>query len=65
MNRAPLPYPVGEVDADGLDRVEALVADASAVEGVANVHEGSSYFAERIIRRAIEQGALQVVELAA
>lgn len=48
------------VDADGLDIIEALVADASAIEGVANVHEGSSYYAERLIRRAIEQGNLAV-----
>jgi hypothetical protein len=49
------------VDADGLDVIEALVADATAVEGVANVHEGSGYFAERVIRRAVEQGTLVVI----
>lgn len=57
-----LQYPIGEVDADGLDRVEALVADATAVEGVANVHEGSGYFAERVIRRALQQGSLCLPE---
>ena len=48
------------IDEDGLDIIEALVADATAVEGVANVHEGGDYFAERVIRRAIEQGNLRV-----
>ena len=48
------------IDEDGLDIIEALVADATAVEGVANVHEGGGYFAERVIRRAIEQGNLRV-----
>lgn len=49
------------VDADGLDVIEALVADATAVEGVANVHEGGDSFAERVIRRAVEQGTLIVI----
>lgn len=40
--------------------MEGLVANAVAVEGVANVHEGSSYFAERVIRRAIKQGTLKL-----
>ncbi len=48
------------IDADGNDRIEALVLDATAIEGVANVHEGSGYFAERVIRRAIEQGTLRL-----
>lgn len=60
VTKAPLPYPIGQIDADGLDEVEALVADAAAVEGVGNVHEGGSYYAERIIRRAIEQGTLSL-----
>jgi uncharacterized protein YheU (UPF0270 family) len=52
--------PWSEVDEDGLDRVEALVADAVAAEGVSNVHEGGSYYAERVIKRAIEQGTLSL-----
>jgi hypothetical protein len=52
--------PWDELDADGLDRVEALVADASAVEGICNAHEGAGYYAERIIKRAIEQGTLHL-----
>lgn len=55
-----LPYPVGEIDEDGLDEVEAIVADAAAVEGVGQVHEGGSYYAERIIRRAMQQGKLSL-----
>jgi hypothetical protein len=49
---------INGLDADGLDQVEGLVADATAAEGVCNVHEGGGYYAERIIRRALEQGTL-------
>jgi len=59
MSAPDLPYPIGEVDADGLDEVERIVCDATAIEGVCNVHEGGGYYAERVIRRAIEQGWLQ------
>jgi hypothetical protein len=48
----------GALDADGLDIVEALVADACAAERSRGVHEGGEYYAERIIRRALEQGTL-------
>lgn len=43
---------------DGLDPIEALVADAAAAEPLRMVHEGGGYYAERIIRRAIAQGTL-------
>ncbi len=62
MSAAPLPYPVGEVDGDGLDGVERACFDASAVEGMSKVHEGCGYYAERIIRRAIQQGNLRLAE---
>jgi hypothetical protein len=55
---------MAETDVDGLDRIEQIVCDATAVEGVAAVHEGSGYFAERVIRRAIEQGKLIPTEYA-
>jgi hypothetical protein len=47
-----------ERDEDGLDVIEALVADAAAAEPSRMVHEGGEYYAERIIRRAIAQGNL-------
>lgn len=54
---------IGEIDCDGLDAVERLCYDAAKAEGVcANVHEGGGYYAERIIRRAIQQGTLIVAE---
>ena len=46
------------VDADCLDIIEALVSDACAAESPRGVHEGGEYYAERIVRRAIEQGTL-------
>lgn len=50
-----------ERDEDGLDAIEALVADAAAAERPRMVHEGGEYYAERIIRRAIKQGTLRLV----
>jgi hypothetical protein len=48
-------------DVDGNDPIENLVSDATVVEGAAaQVHEGSSYFAERVIRRALKQGNLRL-----
>lgn len=46
-----------EQDEDGLDAIKALVADAAPWPR-RMVHEGSEYYAERIIRRAIAQGTL-------
>jgi hypothetical protein len=48
----------GPLDDDGLDPIEALVADAAAAEGPGRLHESGSYYAERIIKRAIAQGTL-------
>jgi hypothetical protein len=46
------------LDADGLDQVGGLVADAVAVDGQRLLDEGGGQYAERIIRRALAQGTL-------
>jgi hypothetical protein len=45
-------------DDDGLDPIEALVADAASEEACPMLHEAGEYYAERIIKRAIAQGTL-------
>ena len=45
------------------DVVEDIVSDACAAEPPRGVHEGGEYYAERIVRRAIEQGTLTLTAL--
>lgn len=53
-----------EKNADGNDIIETIVMDASADEPFIGVHEGGSYYAERLIRRAILQGKLTITDKA-